>query len=230
MIAEVQRIRRRTRARLGPVLALAAAITLLITYRLATRVTMVEAEVVLALTEGTLSAKRSGLPVEELREFVGTVLIPDSKLLELVKRRDLYPQRERLGDQVAIDELREQIEVSIWKNSFVTYDEDAEEAEHSARIGLTFTDADPDRAFDIVRDLGSIVIESAQAQRQQLAKSLSAESVEIARAADRARSAGSTARSPRSRSRSPRHARPTSRASRTRSISSSASSTSSAPP
>ena len=103
------------------------------------------------------------------------MLLPDAKLLELIERRNLYPSRKRLGDRYAIDGLREQLEIQIWKNTFVYYDEDAENAEHSAHIGLTVTDTDGDRAFEIARDLASIVIESTQAERQQVAKKMSAD-------------------------------------------------------
>jgi capsular polysaccharide biosynthesis protein len=172
MIVEVQRIRRRTRTRPIPVLLLAAAITVGVTYKLATRKKPVEAEVVLLLTESSLSQKHNGLPVDELRAYVANVLLPDSKLLELVSRRDLYKNRTKLGDQYAIDELRSQIEIQIWKNSFLSYDE-AEQ--HSARIGITVADLDPDQAYDLARDLATIVIQTAQDQRQQMTSQLSAQ-------------------------------------------------------
>lgn len=175
MIAEVQRIRRRLRVRPLPVLALAAAITGLLAWKLVTHKALVEAEIVLALTEGSLSAKHNGVPVDQLREYVDGVLLPDVKLRELIERRDLYKLRNTLGEQYAIDQLRGQLDVQIWKNTFVYYDEDAEHAEHSARIGLTVSDTDPDRAFDIARDLAAIVIQSAQEHRKQLSTELSGE-------------------------------------------------------
>ena len=169
MIVEVQRIQRRARARPIPVLVLAALITTAITYKLATRKTPIEAEVVLALSEGTLAHKQSGLPVDKLREYVANVLIPDSKLLALIERFDLYPARSKLGDQYAIDELRGQIDIEIWKNTFMSYDESEQ---RSARIGLTVADLDPERAYDLARDLATIVIDTAQAQRQRMTKQL----------------------------------------------------------
>jgi len=174
MIVEAQRIRRRTRARPIPALLLAIAVTGFITYILATRRPAVEAEVVLALTEGSLSQKRhGGIPVEELHDYVADVLLPNAKLLEMIQRRNLYPLRHKLGDNFAIEELRSQLDIEIWKNTFVTAEE--ADAERSARIGLTVTDSDPDRAFDLARDLATVVIETAQDQRQEVTKHLSAE-------------------------------------------------------
>jgi capsular polysaccharide biosynthesis protein len=166
MIEELQRIRRRTLSKPLPVLLVAALVTGAITYKLATRGQKFEAEIVLALTEGSLSAKHNGLPVDELRQFVDGVLIPDKKLAAMIERRNLYPIRRKAGMEYALEQLREQLDVQIWKNSFVYYDEDAERAEHSARIGLTVSDSDPDRAFEIAHDISAIVIQTAQEHRQ----------------------------------------------------------------
>jgi capsular polysaccharide biosynthesis protein len=77
--------------------------------------------------------------------------------------------------EYAVEQLREQIDVQIWKNSFAYYDEDAARAEHSARIGLSVSDTDPDRAFALAHDLAQIVISTAQEHRQQVNTQLSTE-------------------------------------------------------
>jgi capsular polysaccharide biosynthesis protein len=175
MIAEIQRVRRRFRARPLPVLAVAAALTALITWRLSLRKHVYEAEVVLALSQGAMSTKHNGLPVDELREYVDGVLLPDAKLRELIERRDLYRLRKTLGPEYAIEELRSQLSVQVWKNSFVYYDEDAANAEHSARIGITLADNDPDRAYTLAHDVAQIVIDTAREHDQQRNAELASE-------------------------------------------------------
>jgi hypothetical protein len=175
MIAELQRIKRRTWIRPLPVLALAAAITGGILYKVATKPVSVEAEVVLALAEGTMANRRSSLPVDQLREYVSSVLLSDNKLTELIEKRDLYRLRKKFGPEFAIEELRSAFDIQIWKNSFVYYDEDDGNARRSARIGITVHDADADRAYDLAHDLASIAIRSAAVQRQQLATAISAQ-------------------------------------------------------
>src|SRR5689334_15396622 len=93
MIAELQRIRSRTRVRPIPVILLTALVTAGITYKVATKPLVVEAEVVLALTEGALSSQRTGMPVDQLRAYVTQVLLPDKRLLALVEKYDLYRLR-----------------------------------------------------------------------------------------------------------------------------------------
>ncbi len=175
MIAELQRIRRRTRVRPIPVVLLAALITGAVAYKFMSKKPVFEAEVILALTEGSMASHRSGLPADQLREYVAAVLIPDNKLRELIERRNLIPARLRLGDQYAIDELRSQIEITIWKNSFMYYDDEDANAQKSARIGVTVFDTDPDRAYAIAHDLAAIAIASHETQRQQLGEAVAAE-------------------------------------------------------
>jgi hypothetical protein len=168
MIEELQRIRRRLIVRPLPVLALALAITGAITWKVVTRPPRVEAEVVLLLEEGSLATTSGGLPADELRAYVTGVLLPDSKLATLIEQRDLYRARTTRGMPYAIDELRDHLEVEVWKNTFAS----GGETERSARIGITVADSDADRAFDLARELAAIVIQSVAEQRQQVTKQL----------------------------------------------------------
>jgi capsular polysaccharide biosynthesis protein len=172
LIQEVQRIRRRTRVRPIPVILLALLITGGLTYKVATKRQMYYSEVVLALREGSLldANKTTGLPMEELKEFVQSVLLPDARLSELIEKHDLNRLRKTLGMPWAITELRESIELEVWRNSFIYYDPDNSNREASARIGLTVGDDDPDRAYMIAHDLAEVVIEEVREQRLKLAK------------------------------------------------------------
>jgi len=168
MILEVQRIQRRTRARPWPVLIGAALITAAVTYKIATLPQHVESEVVLALSEGSM-ARETALPVEELRSYVQNNLLPDKKLATLIEKNNLFPARKLQGMQFAVTSLRENFEIEIWKNQFANGMEDSE---RSARIGITVSDTDPDRAYSLARDLASVVVTTAQEQRMQMTTQL----------------------------------------------------------
>jgi hypothetical protein len=173
LIAELQRIQRRMKVRPLPVLALATIVTGFITFRVATKVETVTSEVVLALTEGALAnGRKTGIPVDQLREYVSSVLLPDARLAEVIERRDLTRLRKKLGMQFAINDLRERLEIEIWRNSFVYFDVDEYNARRSARIGLAVIDTDADRALAIARDLANIAIETLTARRQKLADTI----------------------------------------------------------
>jgi capsular polysaccharide biosynthesis protein len=175
MISDLQRIRRRMRARPIPVLVLAALITAGITRKFATKPVVVEAQVVLALTEGSLSDHVNSFPVDELRQYVTQILLPDNRLIKLIEKRDLYRLRKNLGPEFAIEQLRSSFAVQIWKNTFVYYTDEEDNARRSARIGLSVSDSDPDRAFDIAHDLASIAIDSSAAARQGRSDKLSSQ-------------------------------------------------------
>ena len=180
MIVEVQRIRRRLRARPWPVIVFSALISAVVTYKIATLPQHVQSEVVLALSEGTM-ARDTALPVDELRQYVQNVLLPDAKLAVLIEKRNLFPARKLQGMQFAVDSLRENFEIEIWKNQFANGIEDVE---RSARIGITVSDSDPDRAYSIARDLGSVVIETAQDQRMQMSTILAKNVADIRESAE----------------------------------------------
>lgn len=175
MVQELQRMHRRARVRPWPVLALAALITGALTYKLVTRPQTFDAEVVLALREGTIGTReRVGIPLGELKELVGSVLVPDNKLEELIERRNLHRLRKQLGMKWAISELRDQIAVDVWRNSYVYYDPEFPNRDPSARIGITVTDTDPDFAFLLAHDVAGIVIQSVRERRLDYAERISA--------------------------------------------------------
>ena len=111
-----------------------------------------------------------------------SVLIPDQKLEELIERRNLHRLRKRLGMPWAINELREQVEIEVWRNSYIYYDPENPNRDPSARIGITVTDEDPDDAFLLAHDLATIVVQSVRERRYEYALQIS-KSIEAERAA-----------------------------------------------
>jgi capsular polysaccharide biosynthesis protein len=173
MVSELQRIRRRTRTHWLRVVIATALISGAIYYKLSHKIVLHDAQVVLALTEESLSSeKHRSIPVDELREYVVSVLLPAKELEALIERRDLTPLRKTAGMDLAIQNLFEQTDIQIWKNSFVDFDESEANALRSARIGITVTDADPDRAMGIARDLAAIIKRTSDKQRQEIANAL----------------------------------------------------------
>ncbi len=175
LVFELQRIRRRVAARPLPVLVLAALLTAALTYKVATKERLVEAEVILALTEGTMTSDRSGLPAEQLREYATSVLLADKNLLQVIEKHDLTPLRARLGPQFAIEQLWENVDVAIWKNSFIYFSADDQNARKSARIGITVRDEDPERGYLVAQDLARLAIATHEEERQKITSAVARE-------------------------------------------------------
>ena len=173
LVFELRRMMLRFRVRPLPVILLAAVVTTGVAFKFARKPKLYEADVVLTLTEGDQFPGKTGIPFDQLRAYVTSVLMPEAKLLKLIEDRNLYRLRRTLGPQWAVDELRGQLEVEIWKNSFVYYDEEEYRSRKSAHIGLTVVDGDPDRALLLVRDLASIIIQTHEEERQKVASALS---------------------------------------------------------
>lgn len=186
LVSELQRIRRRFAVRPLPVLFVAALVTGALTYKIAKKQPLVEAEVILALSEGQLGGRSTGVPADQLRQYVTAVLLPDKLLIDMIEKRNLYPLRKKLGAQFAIGELREQMEINIWKNSFQYYDDEDASAKKSARIGITVMDADPDRAYELAHELASIAIVQHEIERERISRAVS-EEVKMLRTATEAR-------------------------------------------
>lgn len=167
MIAELSRMKERARRKPVRVILLAAVITGAVTYKLASKQPMVEAQIVLALSEGDFSTPtgHAGLAVDQLKEDFGGKLLPDAKLMEIIKRRNLFTLRRKLGDSYALNELRSQLEIETWQNSFAYYSEDEQNSQRSARIGITYADTDPDRAYGIARELADVAIDTFEERR-----------------------------------------------------------------
>jgi len=173
MVLELQRIRRRASARPVKVLLLAALVTAAVTYKFATKPKQYEASVVLAMQEGSFTeTKNHHIPFDQLRAYVVEVLLPDKELLAMIERRNLFPLRKTMGPQFALNELRDAVEVQIWKNSFIHFTDEDASALKSARIGIEVTSEDADDAYDIAHDLATIAIAQHNERRKRVAEAL----------------------------------------------------------
>ena len=175
MVTELRRARRRFGAHPVRVLLLAALLTGAVMYKVTHKQREYPAEVILALTEGTLSPQRHGVPADQLRHYVTSVLMSEKNLLEVIERHNLIPLRKKLGPQFAVEELWSQMEVEIWKNSFIYHHAWDANARKSVRIGITYRDSDPDRAYTVAQDIARVVIAQHDLDRQKLMDAVSNE-------------------------------------------------------
>lgn len=167
-VAELRRIRRRVAVRPLPVLLLTAVLASLILYRVLNKPRTYFAEVVLAMTEGTMSGTRTGLPAAQLHEYVSAFLLSDHNVNQVIEAHDLFPLRKQLGPEFAITELRMQTQIEIWRNSFVFYHEWDSQARKSVRIGITFMDNDPERAFRVATALAHTALATHETERHRV--------------------------------------------------------------
>ncbi|HEY4176077.1 MAG TPA: hypothetical protein VGM90_04570 [Kofleriaceae bacterium] len=168
MIVELQRVLRRARAHWVAVLALAAVVSAGLVFVVVTKHRQLEAQVTLALTEGVLTGEHSGVPARELKEYVDSVLLSDQNLAEVIEKENLVPLRKKLGMPFALEQVRGQLEIEVWKNTFLYYFDEEATSRKSARIGITVLDRDPDRAYDTAKAIAAVMIRAHEEERARI--------------------------------------------------------------
>lgn len=167
MAAELDRHKRRMRARPVRVLALAAVLTALVLVRVTTKPRLYDASVVLAATEGSLSDERgSPLPTKELREYVWEGVLNKQVILErvILEHGVELDTLEKFGQDAAIDEVKAPLTVTVMRNYFL-YSQRHESTPRSLRLVIGYQWTDPDHAYDMARILANLVVENVQNQR-----------------------------------------------------------------
>jgi hypothetical protein len=165
MVVELQRMKRRARARWPLVLALGLVLGAGLTYRMGNKPHQYTARLVLALSEGSAARRnspRAGARAARLRRF--TRLLPTSKLQALIEARNLFPLRKTQGAEFALQELRDQLELEVARNYFVfEYSHNAHRS--SARVDVSILDTDGVLAFELAHDVAAAIIATADGQR-----------------------------------------------------------------
>jgi hypothetical protein len=167
MVAELDRHKRRMRARPVRVLALAAVLTALVLVRIATKPRLYDASVILAATEGSFNDERgSPLPTKDLHEYVWEGVLNKQVILERVIREHgiELDTLEKFGEDVAIDDVKEPLSVTVMRNYFL-YDQRHDSTPRSLRLVIGYQWADPEHAYRMARILANLVVESVQTQR-----------------------------------------------------------------
>jgi hypothetical protein len=174
MVFELWRIKRRASARPFATIGLALLMTALVMYKVNGKVPAKVARVVIAVTEGNLATGRERMPTRELREYVLNVLLPNDALLALIKEKNLFPLRAKQGDVWATNELRDLVEITVFRNYFLYqyFDDDR----RTARIELTVSNASASLAYDLAQRLARIILETEQTLEAADAADLSATS------------------------------------------------------
>jgi hypothetical protein len=161
---ELDRLKRRARARLFRTLALTALATGMVVYMAAKRVPLAESRILIRVTEGTVLREDSPTTTRDLGQFLNDSALSGRNLMELIEKRGLYPFERTRGDQFALEELRANITLEVYRNQFIEargYNDDV----RTARVSIRFRDSDPAVSFAVAGDLARLVISSESRRR-----------------------------------------------------------------
>ena len=116
------------------------------------------------VTESQLEVGTTPHTNERLRDYVASVVFSNSHLLSIIKQHDLYPALMKRDPSLAVDSMRDDIDVEVWRNYFAL-PRTADDPARSARLAITYHGNDAQKVFDTVTDLGKLVAESEQRSR-----------------------------------------------------------------
>ncbi len=170
---ELQRLKRRAKERKLLVIMLALMGASAVLYKISKRIPMYTASIVMRVTEGVLVDEESPLAGQGLGNYLYSVALNKERLLPIIEKHKLYPERETFGDDYAIDELRNFLDIEVGSNLFAGERDDGD-PQRSVGITIHYSDFDPNLAFYIAEDLSRVLIEAEVARRKSHAEKLAA--------------------------------------------------------
>jgi hypothetical protein len=134
---------------------------------------------VLRLVEGGGDPSTMPNLKRRLGEYVREGVLTSEPLLAVIRRHGLYPKLARNNPRGALESFREDIKVEVYQNYFVEAREPGS-APRSARVAVSYSTPDREKALAVTRDLGAIIVQHETRRRREQA-------VMAAGEADRAR-------------------------------------------
>jgi hypothetical protein len=180
---ELARLRRRAIARPFRTLFVALAVAGSTVAVRAQKQRAQHARVVLRVTEEDLDAATAPRLKHNLRDYVLTAAFTNARLIALMQKYDLYTRRLAADPAGALESIREDIEVEVYRNYFIE-ERTGDDPGRSARIAISFTAKDASVALEVARRLGDIVVEQETAERQQAAREALEDATKAVQAAE----------------------------------------------
>ncbi len=128
-----------------------------------------QSRIIYRVTESDMDATIAPPPKKQLKSYVEDTIFSSERLVKIMKDHNLYSNVLTRDVQLAVENLREDIEVEVWRNYFVDA-RMAGDAGRSARIGITFHAKQPKLAYDVVQALGTLVTVTDGEERTRLAR------------------------------------------------------------
>ncbi|HZO17174.1 MAG TPA: hypothetical protein VFB62_28045 [Polyangiaceae bacterium] len=167
---EIARAARGGRRRWIRTLGIALFVTLAILAWRARRERSFDASIVIRVTEESLDEEATPPTPMELARYLSDVSLSRPTLFEVIEQHSLYPDKIGIDKNLALDQMRDDIEVSVVQNYFAP-EQFMENPVRSARIVLTYSGREPDQALVVARELGKRIADEQTRVRRQLAQS-----------------------------------------------------------
>ena len=170
---ELQRLKRRAQKRPVLLLFLCLLGVAAVLWKVSRRTPVYQASIVMRVTEGVVVEEESPVVRQGLAHYLYTVALNSERLLPIIEELDLFPKRETFGDPYAVDELRNTLDIEVGANNFARERDDGDPV-RSVGIVISYSNRDPDVAFDVASALSKALVEAEQDRRSEMATKLNA--------------------------------------------------------
>jgi hypothetical protein len=166
---ELGRLGRRARRRWLLTLTLTLLLTAVVVSMAGTRPRSYASRVAFRVSEGSVDAETQLHTNGKLRDYVTQVVFSNQRLTAVIKQHDLYPSLAARDMSLAVESMRDDVEVEVWRNYF-GQPRSADDPSRSARIAVTFHGRDAQLVYAVVHDLGQLITEHERGARLQQAE------------------------------------------------------------
>jgi hypothetical protein len=168
---ELDRLKRRARARLFRTLLLTGLVSLALVWMVGRKVPLAESRILIRVTEGSVIREDAPTSSADLADFLNDYAFSNRNLTRLIEKHQLYPFERTRGDIYALEELRGNLVLEVHRNQFLEA-RGYNSAARTVRISVTFRDEDPDVSFAVASDLAQLIIDSEARRRAETTRGL----------------------------------------------------------
>jgi hypothetical protein len=152
------------------VLLITSLLTGIVAFHLSQRQRSFQSTIAMRAFEESFDADTAPPTSGQLEQYITEVSLSRHALLAIIDEFGLYPRQLKVDPNLAVETMREAIELDVVENYF-TPSGTGEDPARSARIAVSYSGSDPELALRVVRSLGRVIENKQQAERQASAVS-----------------------------------------------------------
>ena len=165
---EIRRLVRRSRPRRAWIVILALLSCVAFVAKRQLKPTKRKAVMSLRIVESDFDLTTAVRPQRDYVDYIWGVFLSGPHLEKIIKEYELYPDKYERGPQVAIEAMRDDLEIEVWRNYFLEQHYDDDDEARSVRFSISWSDKDPRRALAVVQALSKVIIEAQTEERREV--------------------------------------------------------------
>ncbi len=163
---ELQRLKRRAKKKPFLLMFITSLLVMVVLFKMSRKVHVYQATIIMRATESQLIDEESPFAGEGLANYLFSIALSRDRLMPIIEKFDLVPERETFGDLYAVDEIRGALDIETSSNAFARARDDGDPL-RTVGISIHYFDTDPELAFAVATALSSVLIVAEQERRTE---------------------------------------------------------------